>query len=136
MFRLRKLLSMCENKDTAQHKIQRSRWINTFPLSFQPQKITGHAIGYIGLGSHNKIVIYPIFLSKMQSRNLVIMKSTFSEPKIFMISFPQNFFWIGYYSMSSGSLIPILREWEACNEVVVMNLILKGWECDMHSESP
>ena len=75
--------------------------------------------------------------SKMRLRKWGMMKSTFSDPKIFMISLlPWNYFWIGYYNMFSGSLMSILRAWEACNDVVAMNLILRGWERDMHLESP
>ena len=38
--------------------------------------------------------------------------------------------------MFSGSLMPILRAWEVCDEVIAMNLGLKGWERDINSESP
>ena len=31
-----------------------------FPKFFQLKKITGHVVGYIGLGSHKKKEIYPI----------------------------------------------------------------------------
>jgi hypothetical protein len=60
-----------------------------------------------------------------------MMKSTFSHPEIFMILLlPHNYFCIFHYNLFSGSPMPILRAWEARDEVVDTNTILKGRECE------
>ena len=61
-----------------------------------------------------------------------MIKSVFSDPKIFMISsLPQNSFWIGYYNIFLSLPMPILRAWEAHNDVRDANIILEGLKCDM-----
>jgi hypothetical protein len=60
-----------------------------------------------------------------------MVKSIFSHPEIFTISLLlHNSFCIYHYNLFSGSPMPILRAWEARDEVVDTNTILKGWECD------
>ena len=61
-----------------------------------------------------------------------MIKSVFSDPKIFTISsLPQNTFWIGYYNIFLSLPMPILRAWEAHNDVRDANIILEGLKCDM-----
>jgi hypothetical protein len=71
-----------------------------FPVSFHPQKITGHVVGYIDLGSPKKTEIYWSFWLKHDKENGVVVKSTFSHPQIPMILIlPHNSVSIGYFNI-------------------------------------
>ena len=60
-----------------------------------------------------------------------MIKSVFSDPKIFTISFlPRDSFWIGYYNIFLSLPMPILRAWEAHDDVRDANIILEGLKHD------